>query len=198
MGHGCVQVPGCVEGHPWNGHLAHGCIGIYVLTKSLWSSLNKRIQEYASPISALWPFWWIVYYLKANPIGGDVQNEPHYNDVITSAVASQITSLTIVYSTVYSGADQRKYQSSASLAFVRGIHQWPVTQKCFLLMTLSWDMTGYMPTWLAKSRAVWTRTHISAAAASPNQETDIEEKTTFHIFDLILNPISLQPFSMSD
>ena len=39
------------------------------------------------------------------------------------AFASQITSLTIVYSTVYSGADQRKHQSSASLAFVRGIHR---------------------------------------------------------------------------
>ena len=50
----------------------------------------------------------------------------HYNDVIMSAMASQITSLTIVYSTVHSGADQRKHQSSASLAFVRGIHRWPV------------------------------------------------------------------------
>ena len=38
----------------------------------------------------------------------------------------QITSLTIVYSTVYSGADQRKHQSPASLAFVRGIRRWPV------------------------------------------------------------------------
>ena len=34
-----------------------------------------------------------------------------------NAMASQITSLTIVYSAVYSGADQRKHQSSASLAF---------------------------------------------------------------------------------
>ena len=50
----------------------------------------------------------------------------HYDDVIMSAMASQITSLTIVYSIVYSGADQRKHQSSASLAFVRGIHRWPV------------------------------------------------------------------------
>ena len=41
-------------------------------------------------------------------------------------IASQITSLTIVYSTVYSDEDQRNYQSSASLAFVRGIHRWPV------------------------------------------------------------------------
>ena len=42
------------------------------------------------------------------------------------AIASRITSLTIIYSTVYSDADQRKHQSSASLAFVRGIHRWPL------------------------------------------------------------------------
>ena len=55
------------------------------------------------------------------------------------AIASQITSLAIVYSIVYSDADQRKHQSSASLAFVRGIHRgpensphkWPVTRKMF-------------------------------------------------------------------
>ena len=50
----------------------------------------------------------------------------NYNDAIMAAVASQITSLTIVYSTVYSGADQWKHHSSASLAFVSGIHRWPV------------------------------------------------------------------------
>ena len=50
----------------------------------------------------------------------------HYNDVIMSAMASQVTSLTIVYSTVYSDADQRTKQSSVSLAFLRGIHRWPV------------------------------------------------------------------------
>ena len=48
-----------------------------------------------------------------------------YITVIMGAMASQITSLAIVYSTVYSGADQRKHQSSASLAFVRGIHRSP-------------------------------------------------------------------------
>ena len=47
----------------------------------------------------------------------------HYIDVIMTTMASQITSLTIVYSTVYSDADQRKHQSSASLAFVWGIHR---------------------------------------------------------------------------
>ena len=55
-----------------------------------------------------------------------------HNDVVTmSLMVSEITSLTIVYSTVYSGADQRKHQSSASLAFVRGIHRGPVTRKMF-------------------------------------------------------------------
>ena len=49
-----------------------------------------------------------------------------YSDVIMGAMVSQITSLTIVYSTVYSGADQRRHQSSASLAFVWGIYRWPV------------------------------------------------------------------------
>ena len=54
-------------------------------------------------------------------------------------LASQITSLTVVYSIVYSGVNQRKHQSSASLAFVREIHRgpvnfphkWPVTRKMF-------------------------------------------------------------------
>ena len=73
----------------------------------------------------------------------------HYNDVIMGTIASQIGPLTIVYSTVYSDANQRKHQSSASLAFVRGIHwwpmnsphKWPVTWNCFHLMTSSWS--GY-------------------------------------------------------
>ena len=66
--------------------------------------------------------------------GGD-----HYDDVIMGVMVSQITSRTIVYSTVYSGVDQSKHQSSASLAFVWGIHRgpvnspqkWPVTRKMF-------------------------------------------------------------------
>ena len=66
-------------------------------------------------------------------------SEGHHSDVIMGSIASQITSLTIAYSTVYSDADQRKHQSSTSLAFVRGIHQglvnslhkWPVTWKMF-------------------------------------------------------------------
>ena len=64
----------------------------------------------------LWPILWYIMSVT----------DSHYGDVIISTMASQITSLTIVYSTIYLGADQRKHQSSASMAFVRGIHWWPV------------------------------------------------------------------------
>ena len=50
----------------------------------------------------------------------------HYSKVIMNAMASQITGASMVCSTVCSGADQREHQSSASLAFVRGIHRCPV------------------------------------------------------------------------
>ena len=81
----------------------------------------------------------------------------HYGEVIMGMMASQITSLTIVYLTIYSGADQRKHQSSASLAFVRGIHRgpvnsphkWPVTRKMFpfddviMATNVPWFYTWY-------------------------------------------------------
>ena len=79
-----------------------------------------------------------------------------------SAIASQITGVSIVYSIVCSGAHQRKYQNSASLAFVRGIHRWPVnsphkgpvTRKMFpfeavimyndgFFFSLSWSLDNY-------------------------------------------------------
>ena len=74
----------------------------------------------------------------------------HYSDVIMSAIAPQITSVTIVYSTVYSGVDERKHQSSASLAFVWGIHRRPVnsphkgpsTRKMFPFDDVPWCLFG--------------------------------------------------------
>ena len=80
------------------------------------------------------------YFLHYSLQQGNVHcQETYYNDVIMGVIASQITSLTSVYSTIYSGVDQRKHQSSALLAFVRGIHRgpvnfphnWPVTRKMF-------------------------------------------------------------------
>ena len=99
-----------------------------------------------------WPLWdWNEFLVILVFDGWGILNCPetnvtdksisgfHYGDVIMGAIASQIASLTIVYSTVYSDADQRKHQSSASLAFVRGVHRepvnsphkWPVTRKMF-------------------------------------------------------------------
>ena len=69
----------------------------------------------------------------------------HQSDVIMSAMASQITGVSIICSTVCSGAYERKYQSYASLTFARGIHRWPVEPlikgqrpgECFQLITSS-------------------------------------------------------------
>ena len=65
-----------------------------------------------------------------------------------SLMASQITSLTIIYSTVYSGADQRKHKSFTTLAFVRGIHR-----------------TGEFPAQMASNAeniSIWWRHHAYA------------------------------------
>ena len=86
-----------------------------------------------------------IIYLKQMVFQWALQQETcqrryiHNSYVIMGAIASLITSLTIVYSTVHPIADQRKHQSSASLTFVRGIHRrlvnsphkWPVTRKMF-------------------------------------------------------------------
>ena len=82
------------------------------------------------------------------------------------AITSQITSLTIVYSTVYSDADERKHQSSASLAFVRGIHRgpvnsphkWPVTRKMFPFDDVfMYPKTFNRPVWLTLSAYITSR-----------------------------------------
>ena len=79
---------------------------------------------------------------------------------IMIAMASQITGVSMVCSAVSSGADQRTHQSSASIAFVREIHRWPVnsahkgpvTRKMFHLMTSSWNLwqwiSLYFPVWM--------------------------------------------------
>ena len=86
-----------------------------------------------------------------------------------TTLASQITSLTVVYSTVYSDADQRKHQSSASLAFVWGIHRdrWiPRTKgqlrgKCFHLMTSSCVTENVCILWYISRRFVQrTKSHF--------------------------------------
>ena len=91
----------------------------------------------------------------------------HYNDVIMGAIESQITGLTIVNSVVYSGADQRKHESSASLAFVQGLHRgsmnslhkWPVTRKMFpfddVIMCLNFFCRPWYAIWLNAMNTNW-------------------------------------------
>ena len=86
-------------------------------------------------------------------------SETHYCDVIMGVIASQITSITIVYSTVYSDADQRKHQNSASLAFVWGIHwgpvnsphKWPVTRKMFSFDDVIMGIGLFLPEYSRRS-----------------------------------------------
>ena len=137
----------CITGPLWGESSSHirrfptykaRNVQFWYLIVSLNKQLNKKLScwwltGYYPCVSCVitckvWPYYNTIIFAKH-----------HYSDVIMSVMASQITSLTIVYSTVYSGADQRKHQSSTSLAFVRGIHwwlvksphKWPVTQKIF-------------------------------------------------------------------
>ena len=99
--------------------------------------------------------------------GGKSTWNSHYDDVIMSTMASQITNLTIVYSSVYSGADQRKHQSSASLAFVRGIHRgpvnsppkWQVTQRMF-------PFDDVIMTWKTRTLLSWAISTLSSQGIS--------------------------------
>ena len=85
--------------------------------------LNELVDSVVSNIACLFTAC-IIRQLAVS--GAVIHLHMHYCDVIMVAKASQITSLTIVYSIVHSGEDQRKHESSASLAFVWGIHRWPV------------------------------------------------------------------------
>ena len=109
-------------------------------------------------------------------MGSSLFQAIHYNDVIMRAIASQITSLTIVYSIVYSDADQENIKASRHW---RGIHRgplisphkWPVTRKMFpfddiimacrlgvMMIVLSWNLTGFsaalLPSCLSNFRAI--------------------------------------------
>ena len=99
--------------------------GWILFIQSSMSLFQQVVVQHHGHFS-MWPIWahpWLPIWLTSACPWARMH---HYGDIIMSSIESQITSLTIVYSTVYSGTDQRKRQSSASLAFVRGIHRWPV------------------------------------------------------------------------
>ena len=131
----------------WNsGHV----INISMQLPNLWAELAAAgdFQTRRIMCEVLTKFKWIV---PLKNVSGNVQVLnlqnclPHQNDVIMSAMAFQITGVSMVCSTVFWSADQKRHQSIASLAFARGIYRWPVnsphkgqvTQKMFPLMTSS-------------------------------------------------------------
>ena len=90
----------------------------------------NRVRYYKDVLFLLHGIWiyvnitdFVENVFQINTDGPRLVIPPHCDDAIMDMIASQITSLTVVYSTVYSDADQRKHQSSVSLAFVRGIHR---------------------------------------------------------------------------
>ena len=93
---------------------------------AIWQAVLGGNLPHSPVVIMLTTVFWDCLYYGAIIVVGHEKTWVHYSDVMMSPTASQITSLAIVYSSVYSGADQRKHQSSASLAFVRGIHRWPV------------------------------------------------------------------------
>ena len=94
----------------------------WMLTWMIWDTTEQtdrqpgrqthRVEGYGQRYHLPWPC--------------NISRLTHYNDEMMSAMASKITSVSIAYSTVYSVADKKTHQSSTSLAFVRGIHRWPV------------------------------------------------------------------------
>ena len=103
----------------------------------LWRGINKQTEARVPHTCHYLNQWWSLSLTPTRVTRPNWLERPkgtsklllfvHYSDFIMSTMASQITtSLTIVYSIVYSGVDQRKHESSASLAFVRGIHRSPV------------------------------------------------------------------------
>ena len=90
----------------------------------LWRLCNIVVGTYPEIqwTSRVCAFIWIWKWCD----NGATLHRTHYSDVILSAIASQLTGVSIIYSTASSDADQRKHQSFASLAFVRVIHRSPV------------------------------------------------------------------------
>ena len=127
------------------------CVFCYIFTVNIWITGKQNDKQLDEPVMIMiydTSELWIVTIDQGNI---NIENHftcqvpekhtilEHYSNAVMTVMASQITSLTIVYACIYWGTGQRKHQSSASQAFVRGIHRWqmnspqkePVTRKMF-------------------------------------------------------------------
>ena len=140
----CISAMVSSSGIHWSGPL----LNTFMTSADLWDRLFLWVtwlcgviydmqRGHRSHGDHLWLMIFSVSEIESSFWGPSLAN--NYGDVIMGSVVSQITSLTIDYSTVYSDAGQRKHQRSASLAFVWWIHRgpvnsphkWPVTWKMF-------------------------------------------------------------------
>ena len=118
---------------PAEAWIHHSCVELAIFIGKDSVHLNNPWNDFFTPPLGLSHYFALIYLFLCLP------HYTCYSDVIMGLMASQITSLPIVYSTVYSATDQGKYQSSTSLAFARGIHRqpvksphkWTVTRKIF-------------------------------------------------------------------
>ena len=148
----------------WGISETHQLASIILMLQFAWRQIHQQ--------PSYWVFWDCMQIIIMAQWSYHATHDYHYNEVIMSP--------TIVYSAVYSRADQRKYQSSASLAFVMGIHRWPmnsphkgpVTRKMFpfddviMHMTITvmgyvynhWGHWGQLASWNLRS---WACIHLS-------------------------------------
>ena len=164
----------------WLGHKSHG------------------LCKQKGPIVVLCFILLTVFY--HNSVSMDVSiSSLYYGDIMMSAISSQITSVLIVCSTVFACADQRKYQSSASLAFVRGIHKrqvdslykGPVTLKMFdvYIRFQSWynGFATILCTW-HHDHAVWSYA-ITCICCHLMTRNWMTAKRNFHLNLTIETPV---------
>ena len=125
----------------WNHSSCNELINLYIIRPVMWNVVTCTISWV---IRNCVGFNHVPNYYKHNVL---LNPHNHYNHIVSfrshyvimNAMASQITGVSIVCSTVCSGADQKEHQSSVSMAVVMGIHQWqvdtphkrPVTRKMF-------------------------------------------------------------------
>ena len=107
-----------------------GLLGVYFMTPGcILDNMDLQLLGWWASCEAALTCWSSRKLSSYREIGrwlsSSIDVYKHYYEVILSAMACQIASLTIVYSTVYSSTYQRKHQSSAWLAFVRGTRRWP-------------------------------------------------------------------------
>ena len=128
----------CECKHIWSLYEIHSMniLSTFIIEK-LYILARKNVctEQYGSvKFTKLWLVCWDVFINSQFCVYSHVYlswKQIHYSDVIMSAMASHNTGVSIVYLTVFSGKDQKHYQSFASLAFVRGIHRGPVRRKMF-------------------------------------------------------------------